>query len=110
CVLRLRHPIEHPHKCLAVVELPHDPGAVAREFYDGEAFVRVLDGMPETKYTHGSNRALLGYSFDERTDRVIAVAAIDNLGKGAAGQAVQNANLMLGLAETDGLEGAGIYP
>jgi N-acetyl-gamma-glutamyl-phosphate reductase len=83
----------------------------ARSFYRGEPFVRVLEGMrPETKLTSGSNLCLLGYSVDERTRTVVAVAAIDNLGKGAAGQALQNANLMLGLTETTGLLGGGVYP
>jgi N-acetyl-gamma-glutamyl-phosphate reductase len=87
-----------------------DPNEAAAKFYADEPFVRVLDQMPETKYTLGSNHALLGYSVDDRTGRIIAVAAIDNLGKGAAGQAIQNANLMLGLPETAGLGGGGLYP
>jgi N-acetyl-gamma-glutamyl-phosphate reductase len=87
-----------------------DPAAAAAAFYDGEPFVKVTDTLPETKYVHGSNRALLSYRVDERAGRVIAVAAIDNLGKGAAGQAIQNANLILGLNETDGLSGDGVYP
>ena len=83
----------------------------ARSFYRGEPFVRVLEGMrPETKLASGSNLCLLGYAADERTRNVVAVAAIDNLGKGAAGQALQNANLMLGLPETAGLLGGGVYP
>ncbi|TMK53163.1 MAG: N-acetyl-gamma-glutamyl-phosphate reductase, partial [Actinobacteria bacterium] len=57
-----------------------------------------------------SNQCLLGYSRDERTGRIIAVSAIDNLGKGAAGQALQNANLVLGLPEDEGLTGGGLYP
>jgi N-acetyl-gamma-glutamyl-phosphate reductase len=83
----------------------------ARAFYRDEPFVRVLEGLrPETKLTAGSNLCLLGYSVDPRTRHVVAVAAIDNLGKGAAGQALQNANLMLGLSETAGLLGGGVYP
>lgn len=84
--------------------------AIAREFYAGEPFVRVLDALPETKFTAGSNLCLLGVVADRRTGRAVAVSAIDNLGKGAAGQALQNANLMLGLAETTGLTGGGLYP
>jgi len=78
--------------------------------YDAEPFVRVLASPPETKYVAGSNAAHVCYRIDPRTGTAIAVAAIDNLGKGAAGQALQNANLMLGLPETTGLTVAGIYP
>jgi N-acetyl-gamma-glutamyl-phosphate reductase len=88
-----------------------DLEGIAARYYDGEPFVRVLPGgLPETKFVHGSNGCLLGYSVDGRTGRAIAVAAIDNLGKGAAGQAIQNANLMLGLPEAEGLTAGGIYP
>lgn len=97
--------------CIADATGDGDPADAARALYVDEPFVRVLDrGMPETKYTLGSNRCLLGYSHDTRTGRIVAVAAIDNLGKGAAGQALQNANLMLGLPETEGLAGGGLYP
>jgi N-acetyl-gamma-glutamyl-phosphate reductase len=97
--------------CIAGSTSDTDPADAARAMYEGEPFVRVLPGsMPETKYTLGSNNCLLGYSRDDRTGRIIAVAAIDNLGKGAAGQALQNANLMLGLREEEGLTGGGIYP
>ena len=97
--------------CIAEATSDADPGAAAHAMYEGEPFVRVLSGaLPETKYTLGSNRCLLGYSRDNRTGRIVAVSAIDNLGKGAAGQALQNANLMLGLAEDEGLTGGGIYP
>jgi N-acetyl-gamma-glutamyl-phosphate reductase len=97
--------------CIASATSREDPTDAAFSAYANEPFVRVLAGsLPETKYTLGSNRCLLGYSRDDRNGRVIAVAAIDNLGKGAAGQAVQNANLMLGLAEDEGLTGGGLYP
>jgi len=97
--------------CVASLTPGADPAATAEAFYDGEPFVRVLrDTLPETKYTAGSNHCLLGYTVDARAGRVIATAAIDNLGKGAAGQAIQNANLMLGLPETSGLTGGGLYP
>ena len=97
--------------CVANATGDSDPVEIAHAMYDGEPFVRVLDtGMPETKYTLGSNQCLLGYSRDTRTGRIVAVAAIDNLGKGAAGQALQNANLMLGLPEDEGLTGGGLYP
>jgi len=82
----------------------------ARRFYDGRPFVRVIDKPPHTKWATGSNLVYLSYAADPDRGMVIALAAIDNLGKGAAGQAVQNANLMLGLPETTGLEGAPLWP
>ena len=96
--------------CIATLEPGVDPVAIGRAAYADEPFVRVVDVPPETKYTHGSNNCLISYVADPRAGRVIAVAAIDNLGKGAAGQAIQNANLMLGLDETTGLGGSAVYP
>lgn len=95
--------------CVASVTGGVDVAEQAAAFYAEEPFVRIVK-TPETKFTAGSNRCLLSYTVDQRTGRVIAVAAIDNLGKGAAGQAVQNANLMLGLPEECGLFGGGLYP
>ena len=82
----------------------------ARRFYAERAFVRVVDPPPHTKWATGSNLAFVSYAADPERDLVIAMGAVDNLGKGAAGQAVQNANLMCGLAETAGLEGASLWP
>lgn len=89
-----------------------DVRSVLTAAYDGEAFVHMLpDGQqPHTAATSGSNCAHLQAVLDADTGRVIVTAAIDNLGKGAAGQAVQNANLMLGLPETAGLAIDGIAP
>jgi N-acetyl-gamma-glutamyl-phosphate reductase len=80
--------------------------------YQAEPFVRLLpEGRwPATAATAGSNAALLQAAADARTGRATVIAAIDNLGKGAAGQAVQAANLMLGLPETAGLTAHGIAP
>jgi N-acetyl-gamma-glutamyl-phosphate reductase len=80
--------------------------------YAGEPFVHVLaeDQQPHTAATSGSNSAHLQASIDVDSGRIIVMSAIDNLGKGAAGQAVQNANLMLGLPETAGLAIDGIAP
>jgi N-acetyl-gamma-glutamyl-phosphate reductase len=80
--------------------------------YAGESFVHVLpEGQqPHTAATSGSNSAHLQASIDVDSGRIIVMSAIDNLGKGAAGQAVQNANLMLGLPETAGLAIDGIAP
>ncbi len=82
----------------------------ARDRYADEAFVRVVEDLPETGHLAGSNGCSVAYRADLRTGRAVAVAAIDNLGKGAAGQALQNANLMLGLPETLGLGTGGLYP
>ena len=90
---------------------PQLPGVLA-EAYAGEPFVTVLpDGRwPTTAAVAGSNGVHLQAAADARTGRATVVAAIDNLGKGAAGQAIQNANLMLGLPETAGLTACGIAP
>ena len=94
-----------------------DPGTtrkqvqqVYRDFYADEPFVRVIDGSPRTKQTAGSNLCLVHATVDARAGRLIAVSCLDNLVKGAAGQAVQNMNLMLGLPETEGLEALALYP
>ena len=84
--------------------------ATARKFYEGRAFVRVGEKPPHTKWATGSNNVFLSYAADPDRHLIIAMAAIDNLGKGAAGQAVQNANLMCGLAEATGLEGMSLWP
>ncbi|WP_375691205.1 N-acetyl-gamma-glutamyl-phosphate reductase [Pseudooceanicola sp. LIPI14-2-Ac024] len=82
----------------------------ARDFYAGRAFVRVTDAPPQTKWATGSNLAFVGYAADPDRNLVIAMGVVDNLGKGAAGHAVQNANLICGLPETAGLEGAPVWP
>lgn len=86
--------------------------ALYREFYEGKAFVQVLDEgrQPNTKNVFGSNFCHIGGVIDPRTGRAIITCAIDNMGKGAAGQAVQNMNLMCGLEETTGLMNGAIYP
>ena len=78
--------------------------------YDGEPFVVVSDEPPSTKATWGSNTAHLTARFDARTGWVVVLCAIDNLVKGASGQAMQCANLLLGLDETTGLAAVGVYP
>ena len=78
--------------------------------YGHARFVRRLEGPPETRWVVGSNNALVSVHKDERTDRVIVLSAIDNLVKGAAGQAVQCANLMFGFDEAEGLPTTGWMP
>ena len=82
----------------------------ARRFYAGRAFIRVTDKPPQTKWATGSNLAFVSYAADPERNLVIAMGVVDNLGKGAAGQAVQNANLICGLPETAGLDGAPVWP
>jgi N-acetyl-gamma-glutamyl-phosphate reductase len=81
-----------------------------QDFYKDAPFVRVADSPPHTKQTLGSNLCLVYPTVDPRTGKLVVISAIDNLVKGAAGQAVQNMNLMLGLPETTGLEALAIYP
>lgn len=82
------------------------------EFYGNAPFVRVLpDGRyPEVKAVAGTNFCHLGLAVDSHTGQLIVLSALDNLGKGAAGQAIQNMNLILGLEETTGLMQTGLYP
>jgi len=80
--------------------------------YDGEPFVQVLapGAWPQTSSVSGSNLAQLQVSLDSHSGRVIVVSVIDNLGKGAAGQALQNANIISGFQETTGLSTNGVAP
>jgi N-acetyl-gamma-glutamyl-phosphate reductase len=87
-----------------------DPLAVLADAYAGEPFVVVNPRSPSTKATYGSNTAHLTARYDARTGWVVVLCAIDNLVKGASGQAVQCANLALGLPETAGLPMVGVYP
>lgn len=86
--------------------------ACYRSYYKGKPFVRIRPKgqLPATKEVSGSNYCDIGFSVDERTGRVTIVAVIDNLVKGAAGQAIQNLNLMMGWEETLGLEVSPVYP
>jgi N-acetyl-gamma-glutamyl-phosphate reductase len=96
--------------CYADATGQSDPLDVLRSAYADEPFVHVTADPPATKWVRGSNGVQLTARYDARTNRVLALAAIDNLGKGAAGQMIQCANLMLGLDETVGLTSTGVYP
>jgi N-acetyl-gamma-glutamyl-phosphate reductase len=88
-----------------------DAVSLYQETYQNEPFIRVLhDTLPRTKATLGSNYCDVAVKIDTRTSTAIAIAAIDNLGRGAAGQAVQNMNLMFGLPETTALHFPGLFP
>ena len=86
--------------------------AVYDKYYAHEKFIRVLDkgSCPETKWVEGSNYVDINFVIDERTGRIIMMGALDNLVKGAAGQAVQNMNLLFGLPESEGLELVPCFP
>lgn len=86
--------------------------AIYDKYYKDEKFVRVLekDVCPETKWVEGSNYVDINFKIDPRTNRIIMMGAIDNLVKGAAGQAVQNMNLLFGLPEDEGLELVPMFP
>lgn len=89
-----------------------DVKAAYDKYYDKEYFVRVLpkDVCPETRWVEGSNFVDVGFKLEPRTNRIIAMGALDNLVKGAAGQAVQNMNLLFGFEENEGLKMAPMFP
>jgi N-acetyl-gamma-glutamyl-phosphate reductase len=89
---------------------PDEVLGLLEDAYAGEPFVVVSPTSPSTKATWGSNAVHLTARYDERTGWVVVLAALDNLVKGASGQAVQCANLLLGLEETAGLSSIGVYP
>lgn len=102
---------------LSTVTSPAVGGATAADLrrvladvYDSEPFVDVIDVPPQSRWVVGSNKALVSAFLDERTGIAVVLSAIDNLVKGAAGQAVQAANLMVGIEETAGLPVAGWMP
>ena len=76
---------------------------IYREFYRDSPFVRLVPGVPSLGGVRGSNFCDIGFETDGSGDRIVVVSAIDNLVKGASGQAIQNMNLMMGLGETEGL-------
>lgn len=94
----------------ATVTSTDDVLQILRDAYADEPFVVVDEASPSTKATMGSNVAQVTGRYDERTDTVLAICALDNLAKGAAGGAVQAANVALGLDETAGLTTVGVYP
>jgi N-acetyl-gamma-glutamyl-phosphate reductase len=83
---------------------------VYHKFYEKAPFTRVADAPPHTKHTLGNNMCLVYPTIDERNGMLVAIGVLDNLVKGAAGQAIENMNLMLGLAQTSGLDLPAVYP
>lgn len=99
-------------KLLPTLPTYEEVKAVYDRYYGKEKFVRVLEKgvCPETKWVEGSNYVDINFVIDERTGRIIMMGALDNLVKGAAGQAVQNMNLMFGLPESEGLDLVPMFP
>ncbi|MCM3718780.1 N-acetyl-gamma-glutamyl-phosphate reductase [Fictibacillus phosphorivorans] len=91
---------------------PHTVSEIFNEFYQSKPFVRVFKEKTDlfTKQVYGSNYCDLTFALDERTNRITVISVIDNLIKGAAGQAVQNMNIMFGLNETEGLQQSPLFP
>jgi len=87
-----------------------DLAGLYREFYAGDPFILVTGEPPRTKWTYSSNFCAVHATIDHTGEYLVAFAALDNLVKGAVGQAVQNANVMLGLEESAGLTNPPIYP
>ena len=101
--------------CYAKLNNGADAEAVRAAYeacFADEYFIRLLPegSLPETRWTEGSNFVDIGFKIDVRTNRIVAIGAIDNLVKGAAGQAVQNMNLMFGLEENEGLKLVPLFP
>ena len=83
---------------------------IYRDFYADKPFVKIVDDPPHTKHVQGSNYTHIYTTVDARTGKLIVLSVIDNLGKGAAGQAIQNMNLMLGLPENTGIDIPALFP
>ena len=81
-----------------------------RDFYEGEPFAKVVTSSPMTKHTLGNNDCIVYPNLDLRTNRLMAIGCLDNLVKGAAGQAIENMNVMFGLPETAALDDLALYP
>jgi N-acetyl-gamma-glutamylphosphate reductase len=97
---------------LAAIRFREDLHAILANAYAKEPFVHVLPfgQMPQTRHVRGSNMTFIGVAKDRVPERAIVISALDNLVKGASGQAVQNMNLMLGYPEATGLEQIALFP
>ncbi len=87
-----------------------DVRVLYEKHYANEPFVHVVDSSPHTKWSYGSNHSFIHPFVDTRTQRLVVVSCLDNLVKGASGQAIQNANILFGLPETTGLMALAVYP
>ncbi len=104
CYADLNVGTDHPIPTTAEVR------SLYQEYYAHEPFVHVVDAAPHTKWTYGNNNCLLYPMVDTRTRRLLVISCLDNLVKGAAGQAIQNANRLFGFAEATGLSSMPLYP
>jgi N-acetyl-gamma-glutamyl-phosphate reductase len=103
-------PLRRGLVCTCYVTASEDPRPLLAAAYEGSHVVEVIETVPDVARLQGTDTAEVAAFEDVNTGRWIVIAAIDNLGKGAAGQAIQNANLLLGLPETLGLVAEGVYP
>jgi N-acetyl-gamma-glutamyl-phosphate reductase len=97
----------------SAIETVQDRAAVAeiyRDFYKDAPFIRMAGGMPRLSSVRGSNFCDINFEIEAGGDRIVVISAIDNLVKGASGQAIQNMNLMAGLEERSGLWFPGLAP
>ncbi|MDK2892662.1 N-acetyl-gamma-glutamyl-phosphate reductase, partial [Methanohalophilus sp.] len=94
------------HQSLSAEDVKH----IFEKFYEKCPFVRVVDGIPSLGSVRGSNFCHIGFEVDEHNNRIVVISVIDNLVKGASGQAIQNMNLMCGFEETAGIWNAGLAP
>ncbi|MEO8954277.1 MAG: N-acetyl-gamma-glutamyl-phosphate reductase [Ktedonobacteraceae bacterium] len=92
------------------VKTTADVRSIYEEYYANEPFVHVVEQPPHTKWAYGSNDCFIYPTVDTRTGRLMVISCLDNLVKGASGQAIQNANRLYGLAETTGLAAMAMYP
>jgi N-acetyl-gamma-glutamyl-phosphate reductase len=99
-----------PGKVAAGIKGKEELMNLYQEFYKGMPFVRVASAPPHTKHTLGNNDCIVYPTTDPSGDRLVVISCLDNLVKGASGQAIENMNLMLGLPETTGLETLAVYP
>ncbi len=104
CYADLKQDARHP------ITTSEEARALYEAYYADDPCVRVVDQPPHTKWTYGSNLCLIYPMVDTRTSRLLVIACLDNLVKGAAGQAVQNANVLFGIPETTGLPMMALYP
>lgn len=116
-VLFTPHLLPMPRGILATCYIPcetklshNDLNDIYSKKYENEPFVFVSDNPPQTKQVTGTNNCVVSAFYDDRTKHIVALSAIDNLVKGAAGQAIQSANISLGIDETSGLVSIALYP
>ena len=111
-ISKIREKYQNRKDQASMVAMQEETQAVYDKYYKDEQFIRVLNKgiMPETRWVEGSNYVDINFVIDERTGRIVVCGALDNMVKGAAGQAVQNMNLIFGLPENEGLLMPPVFP